>query len=165
MRCLDVGVGARTYRFRPRVTYECTEPIFVDVELPDEYLRKRFVFVVASVEYLPFRDNVFDYAVASHVIEHVNDPSKALSELARVVRKGSRVMIRVPNFLNVNAYRDPTHRHVFSVFKLVELGRRLGLRVVFPLRAGSLLPKPIRKVLTILMNILCEELVIFYEKR
>ncbi|HVS51931.1 MAG TPA: class I SAM-dependent methyltransferase, partial [Opitutaceae bacterium] len=46
---------------------------------------------------LPFRDHSLDYVVASHVIEHVANPVKALWECARVVRHGGIVYLVVPD--------------------------------------------------------------------
>lgn len=40
--------------------------------------------LVASVEYLPFRDKVFSHARCFHTLEHCRNPGLALSELFRV---------------------------------------------------------------------------------
>jgi SAM-dependent methyltransferase len=37
---------------------------------------------------LPFRDRAFDYAICSHVLEHVVDPARSLAELMRVSKRG-----------------------------------------------------------------------------
>lgn len=50
--------------------------------------------VVCDAEALPFRNNSFDYAVCSHLIEHVDHPDLVLSELSRVARAG---YIECPN--------------------------------------------------------------------
>lgn len=44
--------------------------------------------VVAELEKLPFADQSFDFVYASHVLEHVNNPMQAVSELARVAPRG-----------------------------------------------------------------------------
>ncbi len=52
--------------------------------------QKRFwgiEFLVADAHRLPFKDNSFDVIVTSETIEHVKNPSKMLSELARVLSK------------------------------------------------------------------------------
>ena len=41
-----------------------------------------------NLERLPFEDNEFDFVYCSHVLEHVNDPDKACSELMRVGKRG-----------------------------------------------------------------------------
>jgi SAM-dependent methyltransferase len=50
-------------------------------------------FVRASAEELPFSDDSFDVAVLAEILEHVEDPDKALSEALRVA---SKVIITVP---------------------------------------------------------------------
>lgn len=45
---------------------------------------------------LPFDDGFFDLLLSSHVLEHLPDDTSALSELARVLRRGGRAVIMVP---------------------------------------------------------------------
>ena len=44
--------------------------------------------VVCSADRMPFRDKFFDLSICSHVLEHVPDPIKAVTEIARISRKG-----------------------------------------------------------------------------
>lgn len=50
-------------------------------------------FDVADVTKLPFESESFDIASISFGIRNVNDPQKALNELARVVKPGGTVMV------------------------------------------------------------------------
>jgi len=50
-------------------------------------------FQRADVQALPFPDGVFAAAYTSMVLHHVDDPGRALAELARVVRPGGRVVV------------------------------------------------------------------------
>ncbi|HEX4979117.1 MAG TPA: class I SAM-dependent methyltransferase [Acidimicrobiales bacterium] len=47
---------------------------------------------------LPFPDGAFDRAIASEVLEHIGDDSRALRELARVVRPGGVLAVTVPRW-------------------------------------------------------------------
>ncbi len=51
----------------------------------------RFRFSVADVTKLPFRSNVFDVAIANHMLYHVEELGMALSELARVLKPTGRL--------------------------------------------------------------------------
>jgi len=55
--------------------------------------------VVGSVLEIPFNDNYFDIVLCTEVIEHTPDPKKAVTELARVVKKGGTLIITVPNII------------------------------------------------------------------
>ncbi|MBT1072569.1 class I SAM-dependent methyltransferase [Pelotalea chapellei] len=46
---------------------------------------------------LPFADASFDTVLFSEVIEHLDDPERALAEIFRVLRPGGRVIIIFPN--------------------------------------------------------------------
>ncbi len=45
-------------------------------------------FVLCDASQLPFRDGAFDFVIASHIGEHVDDPATFCAELARVARRG-----------------------------------------------------------------------------
>ena len=48
--------------------------------------------------HLPFPDAVFDAVVAAEVLEHIADDTRAIAELARVVRPGGTVVVTVPRW-------------------------------------------------------------------
>ena len=63
--------------------------------------------VRASVESLPmFRDKQFGAAFCSHVLEHVNQPQRALAELRRVA---DHVWISYPRPWRIATYLIPGH--------------------------------------------------------
>ena len=45
---------------------------------------------------LPFPAATFDLIICNHVLEHISDHRKALSEISRVLRSGGRALITVP---------------------------------------------------------------------
>ena len=54
--------------------------------------------VCASALALPFRDATFDVVAAFDVIEHCDPEGRAVSELARVLRPGGRLLVSVPAY-------------------------------------------------------------------
>lgn len=62
----------------------------------------------------PLADNQFDRIVASHVIEHLQDPVAFMNEIHRVAKPGAVVELVTPHFSNRCAYADPTHRRALS---------------------------------------------------
>lgn len=54
------------------------------------------VDVKADILDLPFPDNSFDVVFCNHVLEHINDDRKAMSELYRVLKPGGWGILQVP---------------------------------------------------------------------
>ena len=66
-----------------------------------------------SDKILPFRDNEFDFVVASHVLEHVQDPVLFLSEIQRVSSIGG--YIEVPTKLEDNLVFENEKDHLWHI--------------------------------------------------
>lgn len=60
----------------------------------------------------PFSDNEFEEVLASHVIEHLDDPLDFLQEIYRIAKPGARVTIRCPHF-SCN-WIHPRHKSAIS---------------------------------------------------
>jgi SAM-dependent methyltransferase len=83
-RVLDVGCGPKPYR--PLFAPYSAEYVGVDIgDNPDADL-------TGAVEELPVPDASFDVVLCNQVLEHCNDPPRAVRELARVVRPDGRVL-------------------------------------------------------------------------
>ena len=55
---------------------------------------------------MPFADQVFDYVICSHLLEHVLDPAGVLDEMMRVAKAG---YIEVPQAASAKIVDFPTH--------------------------------------------------------
>jgi glycosyltransferase involved in cell wall biosynthesis len=58
---------------------------------------------------IPLPDNSVGVLHASHVIEHLKDPLKTMSEIHRVLAHGGWAFIEVPSTDGRGAFQDPTH--------------------------------------------------------
>jgi SAM-dependent methyltransferase len=85
-RVLDAGCGPGAYV--PAVRTRVRELVALDIAhnrlLPIDGARR----VAGDVQALPFRDAVFDAALAMHMLYHVPDIAAGVAELRRVVRDG-----------------------------------------------------------------------------
>jgi len=79
--CLNIGCG------------EKMEPgINADVYIPKNVPKD---FVLASAEYLPFKDNTFDIVKSSYVIEHLINPAEFIKRQIAIARK--KVILNTDN--------------------------------------------------------------------
>lgn len=47
---------------------------------------KRFKFNIVDVQHIPYKDNSFDVVIANHMLYHVTNVDKALSEIYRILK-------------------------------------------------------------------------------
>jgi SAM-dependent methyltransferase len=65
------------------------------------------VDVKADILDLPFEENTFDVVICNHVLEHIEDDAKAMSELYRVLKPGGMGIFQVPQDLKLEkTYED-----------------------------------------------------------
>lgn len=63
-----------------------------------------------DIQTIPFEDNRFDVIMCNHVLEHIPDDKKAISELFRVLKPGGTAYICVPMKRGLETtYEDPSH--------------------------------------------------------
>tara|TARA_Y100000310_G_scaffold208118_1_gene208650 strand:+ start:11023 stop:11766 length:744 start_codon:yes stop_codon:yes gene_type:complete len=56
---------------------------------------------------LTFKDNSFDFILCSHVLEHIKNDKKAISEIYRVLNRNGKAVIDVPiNYTALDTYED-----------------------------------------------------------
>ena len=99
-KILDVGCG---YRAHPKAT------IIADVQDLSNYYKGR-KFIKINEKKFPFKDQEFDFVIASHVIEHVEDFEFFIKELERVSSKG---YIELPTRLEDNLVFENKTDHVW----------------------------------------------------
>lgn len=169
-RCLDLGcgIGHSHHLLAPR------ETVGVDND-PRVLVGQNRETHVADMRALPFADMSFASAIAAHSIEHVSDPERALREVHRVLAPGGVAVLITPNRLTFgppDEIIDPYHhvewapdelrRACEPVFAVTEMRGLFGspryLEIVAserasldrllrwdPVRARSLVPRPLRK--------------------
>jgi len=77
-KILDIGCGYRPNKYAT---------VLADIQdFSESYKNKKFIKI--NEKKLPFKDKEFDFVIASHVIEHVEDFEFFISELERIASKG-----------------------------------------------------------------------------
>jgi SAM-dependent methyltransferase len=66
--------------------------------------------VKMDIHQIPFESNTFDVVLCNHVLEHVQDDIKAMTEIHRVLKHGGFAILQVPFFNPIPAvtFEDPT---------------------------------------------------------
>jgi len=72
------------------------------------------VDIVANGDDLPFKDNVWDFVINSHVLEHFFDPVKAIEEWLRVIKPGGYLYMIIP-------HKERTFDHDREITSLPEI--------------------------------------------
>ena len=88
-------------------------------EVLAEYAKKKnihSVIKIASAEDMPFEDNIFDFISSNHIIEHVPNPEKLISEVSRMLNKGGIFFLSCPNSASLVSWlkKDSWHSHPAS---------------------------------------------------
>ena len=101
-KILDIGCG---YGAHKSATTICDK-----IDLKDFYKDKNFIKI--DTDNLPFKDREFDFVIASHVLEHVENIDKFISELERVSKKG---YIELPTILEDNLVFENKKDHLWHM--------------------------------------------------
>ena len=101
-KILDIGCG---YTAHKNATVVC------DVQdLSNFYKNKNFIKLDGKI--FPFKDDEFDFVIASHVLEHVEDATTFIKELSRVSSKG---YIELPTILEDNLVFENKKDHIWHM--------------------------------------------------
>ncbi|MBN9615291.1 MAG: hypothetical protein BGO25_03615 [Acidobacteriales bacterium 59-55] len=79
------------------------------IEYTTTDLNPKGVMVQADITAMPFEDEVFDFVICNHVLEHIPDDRAAMSEIFRVLKREGRAILQVPISPELSTtYEDPT---------------------------------------------------------
>ncbi len=130
-KILDIGCG---YTAHKRADY------VADAQDFSEFYKDKKKFIKIDQKKLPFKDKEFDFVIASHVIEHVEDFPFFISELERISNQG---YIELPSRLGDNLIFENTTDHIWwFVFddiekKLVACKRTQSLEPFLSVASGK----------------------------
>ena len=108
LRLLDIGAGAGALverAARDGLEVRGLEPYW---PIASDRIQRGFA------EDLPFPDASFDAATSISVLEHVDDPMRALAEMARVLRPGGCAFVALPELSGYPLLRMRGIKHVTS---------------------------------------------------
>jgi len=114
-KCLQVGVRRAKHG-----------PNWVGVDLYDhsDYIDSHY-----DIHDLKFEDQAFDVVVCNAVLEHIEDPIKAISELHRVLKKGGLIWVEVP-------FNQPYHEAPGDYWRVTVPGIRIWMKDFTEIESG-----------------------------
>ena len=143
-RLLDIGCGVGDFlHFAEQNGWQCTgaEPSEDAASIAKKRIKAE-IMLPKDLEKLP--DESFDVITMWHVLEHVSDLQWQVNQLNRLLKKGGRLVIALPNFRSYDAqyYKDkwaaydvPRHLNHFSQDSIAKI-----------FNINSLVQKPTQKL-------------------
>ena len=110
-RVLDIGCGIGSYTY----LVDRNNTVGIDLDLKALNIAKLYCtnsnFILASVQYLPFREEVFDVVCMWEVMEYIEKKteSNAVREVYRILNSNSFLLLSAPNSHLIYNIMDPDH--------------------------------------------------------
>lgn len=117
---LDIGGGSRRGNLKEFI--HVTDHIIID-----NNIRTR-PNVVGDAEHLPFKKDSFHSIKCTEVLEYLNTPEQAVSEMHRVSKDVAGIMVSTPFNLGIHYDKDLVR---FTKFKLEQMFNDAGFRIVY----------------------------------
>ena len=123
-RLIDIGCGNKPYAglLKPFVS----EHIGVDHSLTLHGTTN--IDIMSSAYEIPVADESFDSALSTAVLEHLEEPERALRECHRVLKPGGVAVYSVPFIWHL--HEEPRDFYRFSKFGLDYLFKKVGFEII-----------------------------------
>ena len=130
-RVLDIGSGIGEFL----EYYPDSVGIDMDTDCVSFCKAKGLNCLHADVYKLPFDDNSFDGVLLNNVLEHLEKPDDAFSEIKRVLRNGGKLLIELPG--RKGFHHDKTHVKFWRKKEITDFIEKWGFKNIrtmfFPL--------------------------------
>ena len=120
---LDIGCGEKP--FYKYVKHKVDS--YIGLDHPDTPHPKENIDVFSTAYSIPFPDNHFDIALLTQVIEHLEEPQKALNEINRVLKKDGQLIIAWPFLYPV--HEAPRDFYRYTNYGMKALAEMSGFEV------------------------------------
>jgi SAM-dependent methyltransferase len=138
MRVLDVGCGTGDWLTVYQTFGAATYGVEINAQACEEGRKKGHVMFCGNLSEAGFEDESFHIALFHQSLEHMPSPRRTLLEIHRVLKRGGRVWISVPNHNGIQArlfgkwfYAIESPRHLFGFNKqtIIRLLMQTGFEV------------------------------------
>ncbi len=122
-RTLDIGCGTKPYQ----KYFACSEYVGLEFDTGIDQDKKEADYYYSGDRF-PFEDASFDSAVCNQVLEHIFNPEDFLSEVNRVLKLNSKLLLTVPFIWD--EHEQPFDYARYSSFGLKHLLEKKGFKVI-----------------------------------
>lgn len=123
-RLIDIGCGTKPYK--KFLQSYVAEHIGADhIHTPHDSSQ---VDIFATAYQIPVPDNSFDSAICTAVLEHLEEPEKALRECYRILKPGGTAIYSVPFIWHL--HEEPRDFYRFSKYGLKYLFEKSGFEII-----------------------------------
>jgi 2-polyprenyl-3-methyl-5-hydroxy-6-metoxy-1,4-benzoquinol methylase len=134
-KLLEIGCGSGDLLNGMRKLGWDTQGVDVDSAALENARNKGLRVTLGLLEEMHFAKDSFDAICMAHVIEHVHDPLKLLTECRRILKPGGRLTLVTPNAQSFChrlfgrawfALEPPRHLHIFTISTMAQLLKEAG---------------------------------------
>ncbi len=127
-KCADIGSGNAIYK--EMILEYVDEYIAVDKANVHKHMfqTSKEKFIDADIKDLPFISNSIDTIILTQVLEHIDEPFKALNEVKRVLKKDGILILSVPFIYHAHA--TPYDYFRFSEYGLKSICKNYSFEIL-----------------------------------
>jgi len=123
-KLLDIGCGAREKAYLVGDTVER----YIGLDHKDSSHNLSMVDIIATAYEIPEPDASYDSVLCTAVLEHLEDPEKALHEAFRLLKPGGYAIYTVPLFWHL--HEEPRDFYRYTKYGLKYLFEKAGFEIV-----------------------------------
>lgn len=123
-KMLDIGCGDKTKEY---LVGEYVEH-YIGLDHEDSPHDKSNIDLIGSAYEIPQNDESFDCILSTAVLEHLEDPKRALDEACRVLKPGGYAIYTAPLFWHL--HEEPRDFYRYTKYGLEYLFRTAGFEIV-----------------------------------
>ncbi len=124
---LDLGCGKG---YVGRVLAKNNKVVFAEIDA-EQIKDINGMKVILDANYMPFKQESFDYAICADVLEHIKDDRRVLLSIYNLLKDGGKAIIALPAYSRFYGHHDKLIHHYrrYDKKSFCEMARSAGFRV------------------------------------